>query len=329
VLERNGRGKVAAYPGIDSLSTRYVLISPCRDESEHLQATIDTVAAQSVLPSKWIIVDDGSQDDTPRILAEAAAKYPYIEVTRRDDRGHRLVGPGVIDAFYHGLSRIRLADYDYVCKFDCDLELPPRYFARVLEYFAEDPWLGTLSGKLHLRRDGKLVPERTGDEDSVGPVKFYRRECFEDIGGFVRQVCWDGIDGHMCRMKGWIARSVDDPELRIVHLRQMGSSHISLWNGRKRWGRGKYFMGTAPYYAAAASFYRMFEHPYVVGGLGIFWGYLQATLEGAERMSDPEYLVFLRQFERSALFRGKQYSLERLHELIRSKPPKSTGAAKA
>jgi len=107
---------------------RYLLVSPCRDEADYLQITIDTVAAQSVLPAKWLIVDDGSTDATPDILARAAAKYPFIQVVRRDNRGHRSVGPGVIDALYHGLAQVNLAEYDYVCKFDCDLEMPPRYF---------------------------------------------------------------------------------------------------------------------------------------------------------------------------------------------------------
>jgi cellulose synthase/poly-beta-1,6-N-acetylglucosamine synthase-like glycosyltransferase len=305
---------------VTATSRRYLLVSPCRDEAPYLQTTIDSVARQSVLPAKWLIVDDGSSDGTPRILDEAARAHSFIQIVRRDNRGHRLVGPGVIDAFYYGLSQVDLEAYDYVCKFDCDLEMPPRYFERVLEYFEKDPFLGTLSGKLHLRLSGKLVRERTGDENSVGPVKFYRRACFRDIGGFVREVCWDGIDGHMCRMKGWIAKSVDDPELRIVHLRQMGSSHLNLWNGRKRWGRGKYFMGSAPYYVAAVSLYRMAERPYVLGGLGILWGYVQARLGRLPRMTDPDYLRHVRRFERDALLFGKARTAERYHRDIRLRP---------
>lgn len=308
------------------MARRYLLVSPCRDEAEYLQITIDTVAAQSVPPAKWLIVDDGSTDDTPKILAAAAAKHPFIQVVRRDNRGTRSVGPGVIDALYHGLSMVDLDDYDYVCKFDCDLEMPPRYFERTMEYFEQDPWLGTLSGKLHLRHKGELEQERTGDENSVGPVKFYRVSCFQDIGGFVREVCWDGIDGHMCRLKGWVARSVDDPELRIVHLRQMGSSHVSLWNGRKRWGRGKYFMGSAPYYVAAVALYRMMERPYVLSGLGIFAGYVEAALKRNKRMDDREYLDYLRRFERDSLLRGKTRTADRYHDDLRKRnPPKTDG----
>jgi hypothetical protein len=303
------------------LSRRYLLVSPCRDEAAYLQSTIDSVAAQTVLPTKWIIVDDGSTDDTPKILAQAAKQYPYIQVVRREDRGARAVGPGVIDAFYHGLSQANLDDFDYVAKFDTDLKFGPRYFERAIEHCEQDPWLGTVSGKLELHFGGKIVLERVGDENSVGPIKFYRVACFRDIGGFVRGVCWDGIDGHMCRMKGWLARSIDEPELRINHLRQMGSSQTSLWHGRMRWGKGKYFMGSDPLYAAAVAVYRALERPYVVGGAGILWGYVKARLAHEPRMEDPAYLREVRRFERASLLFGKRRTTERANAKIRKQPP--------
>lgn len=296
---------------------RYVLITPCRDEAAYLQTTIDTVAAQSIRPAKWVIVDDGSTDATPAILAEAARRHPYIHVIRREDRGRRAVGPGVIEAFYEGLAAVDLDDFDYVCKFDGDLEMPPRYFERLMEHFEADPYLGTLSGKLYVRYGDKTVEERCGDENSVGPAKFYRVECFRDIGGFVRQVSWDGIDGHICRMKGWIARSMHDPELRIIHLRRMGSSQQSFWTGRVRWGRGKYFMGSAPHYVLAVSMYRMFERPYVLSGLGILWGYLKATLARHERFRDREYLKHFRRYELRSLLLGKRRTMNAYHQRIR------------
>jgi poly-beta-1,6-N-acetyl-D-glucosamine synthase len=306
------------------MSRRYLLISPCRDEAEFLETTIESVAAQSTPPSKWLIVDDGSSDDTPAILARAAAKYPFIQVVRRDNRGQRSVGPGVIDAFYHGLSQVALDDYEYVCKLDTDLDFQPRYFERAIEYFERDPWLGTISGKLYLRgADGALERERTGDENSVGPVKLFRTRCFKDIGGFVREVCWDGIDGHMARMKGWVACSIDDPEMRILHLRQMGSSHVSLWHGRQRWGRGKYFMGSAPYYMAAVSLYRMVERPYLLSGLGILVGYVKASINDAPRIQDEQYLAFLRRFERESLLFGKSRTAQRYHDRIRREVPRA------
>lgn len=298
------------------MSRRYVLITPCRDEAAYLQTTIDAVAAQTVRPAKWVIVDDGSTDDTPNILRRAAEKYPFIQLVQRINRGQRAVGPGVIEAFYDGLSAIDLSDFDYLCKFDGDLDLPPRYFERLMEHFEANECLGTLSGKLFLRYGDRLVEERCGDENSVGPSKFYRVQCFKDIGGFVRQVSWDGIDGHVCRMKGWIAQSIDEPDLRIIHLRRMGSSQVSFWTGRVRWGRGKYFMGSAWYYVAAASFYRMFERPYILSGIGIMWGYIKAMIKRESRFDDPQYFRHLRRYELRSLFFGKRRTMKRYHDRI-------------
>ena len=310
---------------------RYCLITPCRNEAEYIRKTLETTTAQTVAPTRWIIVDDGSTDETPQILAEYAERFDYIEVVKRDDRGARAVGPGVIEAFYDGLSHVDLDDFDYVCKFDGDLELPPRYFERVMDRMGADPHLGNFSGKLFERLpNGNLFEERTGDENAVGPAKFYRVECFQDIGGFVREVAWDGIDGHVCRMKGWIALSQDeDPDLRIIHLRPMGSSQQSIWIGRIRWGRGKFFMGSRWYYVAAAAAYRMFERPWVIGGAGIAYGYARAAVTGHGRQDDPEYLRYLRRYELSSLVRGRKRTLERYNHEIRRRTPKHAAAARS
>jgi len=106
---------------------RYVLISPCRNEAAYMRQTLDSVIAQSLKPMKWVIVDDGSTDETPRVLAEYASKYDWIQIVTRADRGHRAVGPGVIDAFYSGYEAIEPEQYDFLCKLDLDLRLPPRY----------------------------------------------------------------------------------------------------------------------------------------------------------------------------------------------------------
>jgi hypothetical protein len=188
----------------------------------------------------------------------------------------------------------------------------------VIERFENDAYLGNFSGKCYVRENGELVSERLGDENAIGAAKFYRVECFREIGGFVRQVSWDGIDGHMCRLHGWIARSDDDEALRFVHLRRMGSSQKSLWTGRKRWGRGKYFMGSTLPYVLAVSLYRMWERPYISGGIGILCGYLQAMLRREERFDDPTYLRFFRRFERCALLRGKHYAIMKFDDEVRT-----------
>src|SRR4051812_13114608 len=97
---------------------RYLLISPCRDEARYLRRTFNSVAAQSVPPALWVVVDDGSTDETPLVLEEYARRLSYLRVVRRTDRGRRAVGPGVIEAFYAGLETVRLEDFDYLCKLD-------------------------------------------------------------------------------------------------------------------------------------------------------------------------------------------------------------------
>ncbi len=132
--------------------------------------------AQSIPPASWIVVDDGSTDETPAILAEYAARLPYLRIIRRDDRGRRSVGPGVVEAFYAGLEGVDLGQFDYLCKLDMDLDLPPRYFEGLMHRMEAEPRLGTTSGKpwfVHPRSNA-LVPEVCGDEMSVGMTKFYR-----------------------------------------------------------------------------------------------------------------------------------------------------------
>ena len=221
-----------------SSSRRYCLITPCRDEASYARRTLEAVTQQTEPPALWIIVDDGSTDATPQILAEYAARFPYIQVVRRPDRRVRKVGGGVVDAFYTGLDVIDPSEFEYICKLDLDLDLPRRYFELTMNWMEGSPRIGTCSGKPYFHRDGNpavpaqfpltaaaaLVAERCGDENSIGAIKFYRTRCFQQIGGFVREVMWDGIDGHRCRQHGWIAISSDHPELRFVHLRPMGTS---------------------------------------------------------------------------------------------------------
>ena len=153
-----------------------------------MRQTLDTVLAQTLLPVEWVIVDDGSIDQTPAILAEYAAQHPWIRVVTRPDRGGRSVGPGVIEAFYSGYQAINSGNYDFLCKLDLDLRLPPRYFEILIQRMNEDPRIATCSGKAYVEENGCLVNERHGDDTSLGMTKFYRRTCFETIGGFVREV---------------------------------------------------------------------------------------------------------------------------------------------
>jgi glycosyltransferase involved in cell wall biosynthesis len=307
---------------------RYCLITPCRDEARYARRSLEAVVRQSEAPARWILVDDGSKDETPRILAEYAARLPYIQVIRRPDRGDRKLGGGVIDAFYTGYDTIDPGEFEYVCKLDLDLDLPPRYFEILMDRMEAEPRIGTCSGKPYFFPPGApddsvrfpladtsgLISEKIGDENSVGMTKLYRTTCFRQIGGFVRELMWDGIDGHRCRQLGWIAVSWDEPDLRFVHLRPMGTSHKNWWTGRVRWGFGQYFMGTTPAWMLASAAYRMTRPPLLVGGLAMLYGYFRSMIRRNPRYGDDEFRRFLRSYQWASLLKGKARATADLNE---------------
>ena len=277
-----------------------------------MQETLESVINQTVRPHTWIIVDDGSTDETPNILSRYANLHKWIKIVTRSDRGKRNVGPGVIEAFNEGLKKVNLDNFDYICKLDLDLKLPEKYFEILIGRMKKNPRIGTCSGKPYEKRRGKLVTDNYGDEMSVGMTKFYRVTCFREIGGFVQEVMWDAIDCHKCRYLGWIACSWDDPELRFEHLRPEGSSQNSILTGRMRHGFGQYYMGTSLPFMIASSIYRMKFPPYFTGGLFMLIGSLQSLLKRNPRHPDPQLRKFIRRYQHKALLKGKTKAIEEI-----------------
>ena len=268
-------------------------------------------------PALWVIVDDGSTDETPAILEEYSARLPYLRVVRRDgSRPAGKVGPGVIEAFYAGLETVRLEDFDYLCKLDMDLDLPVRYFEILMRADGEQS-----AHRDHLRQAVVRPPaaaarwcrKSAATRCRSGMTKFYRVACFKEIGGFVRQVMWDGIDCHRARMLGWIAESVDHEPIRFVHLRPQGASQKGIWTGRLRAGFGQYFMGTSPLYYLAVAVYRLPAHPALIGSVAMLWGYFRSWLKGLPRYDDPEFRRFLRSYQHACLRMGKRAATARVN----------------
>lgn len=287
-----------ACPSADAApGRRYVVIMPTRDEEKHLQNTVDSLMRQSIRPVEVVIVNDGSRDRTGAIADAIAERCGWIHVVHRPDRGERKVGGGVVEAFYAGYHELRTADWDYLVKLDADLTLPTGYFEGIMEKMEADPRLGSASGKVFNPVGDTFHEERIIDEMVSGAAKFYRRRCWEDIGGLVPEVMWDGIDFHRARMKGWKTRSFRDEHLRIIHHRLMGSSHKSIVHGRLRWGRGQWFLGTHPLYIFASGVFRLVERPYVLGGVLIVAGYFQGMLQRAPRYNDLEFRRHLHRWQ--------------------------------
>jgi len=300
----------------------YLIVAPCRNEAKFVRRTLDSIAAQSERPALMVVVDDGSTDATPEILADYAKNFEWLKIVRRADRGVRSVGPGVIEAFYAGLETVDLHQFEYICKLDLDLELPARYFQHLMDVMEKNPRLGSWSGKAYFpgpsnpegRIDGELIDEGIGDEVSVGASKFYRTSCFLQIGGFVRQLMWDGIDCHTARLMGWQVGSSDESELRFVHLRPMGSSTGSMWEGRKRHGRGQYIMGTGLTFMLASAARRLFSYPAVTGSLAMIIGYLEAMVTGEARHGDSSFRKLLTRYQWESLVMGKTRAARRVEQ---------------
>jgi len=264
-----------------------------RNEAKYLERTIQSVVKQMYRPQEWIIVDDGSSDDTLKIAEAAAAQYPWIKVMQRTDRGFREPGRGVVEAFNDGLAQLTNTQPDFLCKMDGDLEFAPDYFVTLLREFAVRPRLGMASGVTFMQRaNGKLVQEKVAKDFVVGPIKLYRRACFEDIGGLEPHLGWDTIDVYRARMRGWETANYSD--LVVLHLRQMGTAKGIVW-GKMKTGMGEYYYGSHPLFVLARCSYRMSERPYGVIGFSIALGYVLALVRRERRIADVEFIKFLRE----------------------------------
>lgn len=286
-----------SFKAHDVITVPLVIIAPVRDEADLIRLTLDSIVRQTVRPVEWIIVDDGSRDNTAAIVQEYAEQYSFIRLVQRPDRGFRKVGGGVVAAFKYGISQIQHTEYEYIAKLDGDMSFGPRYLEIMFKEFANDPKLAAVSGKVFREENGRRIEELIINEHVAGQFKLYRRVAFEQIGGFVEEVLWDGIDVHTARMKGWNTKSFYHPDAFLMHHRLMGSSDKNVYRGRLRWGRGIWFMGYHPLYALASGVFRMREKPFIIGGLLIIAGFIGAALKGAPRYENPEFRAHLHRWQ--------------------------------
>lgn len=285
------------------MSQRLVIISPCRDEEKYLYLTLNSVINQTRRPDRWIIVDDGSADATPEILARHAAAHPWIEVVRREPQGQRQLGPGVVNAVRAGLAHLGDDPYDFIAKLDCDLEFTPNCLAAILAHF-DDPRVGMASGTVYFRINAKLYPLRYARFHIPGAAKFYRRACFADIGGWQSIYGWDILDETDARRCGW--KTISDPAITIITPRMEGET-LGLLKGRVIWGRGAYAIGGHPLFALARAVFRMTERPFLIGGLAFLWGFFSSYFHpGIKRTANQEFIRFLRHEQLYRIFHANR-----------------------
>jgi glycosyltransferase involved in cell wall biosynthesis len=250
---------------------------------------------QTVRPGEWIVVNDGSTDETVEIVTRYAALHSWLKLVhrdRREDKGDRQRGKGIIVTFYFGYERLSGQDYEFIVKLDGDVAFEPVYFEFLLGKFASNPKLGIAGGGLYDRdsrgSDWKL---RSSRDHVSGPAKMYRRACFEAIGGLAPTLGWDGIDEWQALTLGWEVQSFS--ELRVLHHRVMGKA-TGLLRSKIEQGYGAHTMGYHPLYLIARGIWHMFRRPYLIGGVALIVAYFVAWLEGREQLPVPSVIQHVR-----------------------------------
>lgn len=278
---------------------KYVVVTPVRDEEAYVDHTIRSMLAQTILPTEWIIVDDGSQDGTAEILQRYACDHDWIRVVTRRDRGYRAAGSGVMEAFYAGFEQLETSDWDLMVKFDGDLEFTKDYFERCIMEFLEDETLGVGGGVIYNRIAGRLELERHPLFHVRGATKIYRRECWSSIGGLIRLPGWDTLDEVHANMNGWTTRSF--PDLGVVQLRMTGAA-AGQWSNWVKNGRANYVVGYHPVYLLAKAVARIFRSPYLIASAGVLFGFFEAVWSGVPQIENRELITYLRRQQLRRLF---------------------------
>ena len=299
----------------------YVLITPARNEAKFIRLAIESLVAQTLHPRRWVIVSDGSTDGTNEIVREYTARVDWIELVTTPERKVRHFAAKV-EAFNLGRQRVADIPYDVIGNLDADISIDdPTYFEFLMRCFGDNPRLGVAGTSF---REGNIVyPTKVhSTSDVFGACQMFRRECFEEIGGYT-PVHGGGIDMIAvlaAQAAGWQTQTFI--ERLCTHHRVAGSAHCSTSAGRLlQTGKKDYILGSHPAFEVLRSLYQMTNKPYVVGGVLMLFGYLWAAFSRAERPISPRLIDMRRRTQMSRLREiGKRVFASRLAVSESSRP---------
>ena len=275
------------------LRSRYLVITPVRDEAAHIEKTIDSMASQTVKPQIWVVVDDGSTDQTPHILDVASNKYPWIHVIHAPNRGYRKAGGGVIEAFYSGFYCVNEANWDFIVKLDGDLSFGQDYFENCFERFEYDRKLGIGGGTIYSFKNGQLAIDSLGDPPFHvrGATKIYKRECWEQISPLEKAPGWDTIDEVKANMHGWITVTFRD--IKIIQHRVTGLAD-GFWRNWFKNGLGSYISGYHPIFMLARCLRRATIRPHFIASVALWAGFCSGYFKRIPQVEDHKVIRYLR-----------------------------------
>ena len=279
---------------------RYVLITPSRNEQKYIEKTIQSVISQTLLPTKWVIVNDGSTDETGSIVRRYLPQYPWMELVDLPVHRDRSFA-GKVYAFNAGLERVKGREFEVMGNLDSDLSFDPDYLQFLVEKFEADPRLG-VAGTI-FQEDGYSSATNSfeGQNHVAGGCQLFRRECFEQIGGYVpnRAGGIDWIAVTTARMMGWTTRSFR--EKYFFHYRSLGTAERSFLASTFSYGEKDYYLGGHPLWELFRVVYRSTRKPYILGGMALYAGYLSAFLRQTKRPVSDELMRFHRQEQMAKL----------------------------
>lgn len=283
---------------------KYIIITPAYNEVEYIECTIKGVLAQSVLPDKWVIVDDCSTDDTAKIVQQYAEDYKWIQyIYRTKETGQSYYGSNV-HAIMTGYEQVKTINYDFLAVLDADISLPKDYYEQIFDRFNQDGRLGVASGVYQDLVNGQLRKVLNDRRSTPKAIQVFRKECFEQIGGYL-PLKYGGEDTCSCvmaRMNGW--KSWSFPELCVVHNKPMGTGHAgSMLRIRFRHGLNEYGLATHPLFMLVKSLRRCIkERPIISGGVARMAGFIYGYCLREKRQIPDDMVRFIRQEQMGRLF---------------------------
>jgi len=291
----------------------YALITPARNEEEYIELTIQSMIVQTIRPVRWVIVSDGSTDQTEAIVEKYLQDHQWIQLIRTSPEVQDRNFAGKVRAFNTGYQSIKDLPFEVVGNLDADISFDPDQFEFLLARFSENPALGVAGTAFVESGTVAYDYDVVNIEHVSGACQVFRRACFEEIGGYI-PIKGGGVDWTAvttARMKGWQTRTF--PERRFVHHRQMGTGVGNQLGARFRFGRQDYYLGGHPLWELFRSVYQMKKQPYLLGGMFLFCGYLWGCLSIRERPI-PEELVAFRRKEQMRRLKSLIWNRLRLGE---------------
>lgn len=271
----------------------YVLITPTRNEEAFIVKTIESMIRQTVLPTKWVIVDDGSTDNTAEIVNRYLAAYAWIEMVRLPLRRDRSFA-GKVHAFNAGLERVKILQYDIIGNVDSDISFDEDHFEFLLRKFSDDPRLGVAGTVFREEGYSSESDSFEGRYHVAGQCQLFRKECWEQIGGYIPHRA-GGIDWMAvttARMMGWKTESFR--EKSFFHHRHLGTAERGVVSSLFSYGEKDYYLGGHPVWQVFRVAYRCTKKPYFLGGIALGLGYCLAVMRRTPRPISRELMAFHR-----------------------------------